>query len=75
MSKFEIDSRASILTSLKDYCVLCDDNDYINVCEWGNGEGVDVSIYTSRNGEQMFSLTYGQLKALKKIAKYLQNET
>lgn len=43
--------------------------DFIEVVEWTNGEGFEVTI-ESRNSEK-FSLTWGQYEALKTLIKKL----
>lgn len=44
--------------------------DFIEVTEWSNGEGYDVTIATSSKQES-FSLHFTEWKALKKLIKYL----
>lgn len=59
--------RKSVLAELEKYDVLCKEGAYIEVTEWHNSDGFDIEIY---NGDtQKFSLTYGELKALKKLVK------
>lgn len=56
--------RKSVYANLKDYCHLAKPHDIIEVCEWSNGEGFDVSI-----GEKQLALTYGELTALEVLTK------
>ena len=63
----ERNTKKSVLADLNDYCHLAKKDDYIEVTEWVNGEGFDVDINTER-----FSLTYGQLRAIKKLVKELE---
>jgi hypothetical protein len=44
--------------------------DFIEVTEWSNGEGYDVTIATSEKQES-FSLHFTEWKALKKLIKHL----
>jgi hypothetical protein len=44
--------------------------DFIEVTEWSNGEGYDVTIATSSRQES-FSLHFTEWKALKKLIKHL----
>jgi len=44
--------------------------DFIEVTEWSNGEGYDVTIATSAKQES-FSLHFTEWKALKKLIKFL----
>lgn len=67
----EITTRKSAFTELSVYCIMSnsDSHDFIEVTEWSNGEGYDVTINASL--QQTFSITYGQLKALRKLVKEL----
>lgn len=56
-------SRKSVFESLKDYCYLSKDNDFMEVTEWNNGEGFDVCIDSNRNLKN-FSLTFGEFQLL-----------
>lgn len=64
----EINERTAKFTELKPYDFTAKDHDYMEVCEWSNGEGVDVNI--SSNGDQRFSLTWGQWEALNALIAY-----
>ena len=64
----EINERTAKFTYLKPYDHTAKDNDYMEVCEWSNGEGVDVTI--DSNGDQRFSLTWGQWEALQALIAY-----
>lgn len=56
--------RKSISDKLNKYCYCSnDDNDFIQVTEWVNGEGIDVTI-SSKGGERNFSITHGELDAI-----------
>lgn len=66
MSSMEIYERKSVNDSLKKYDHLAKDSDFIEVTEWANGEGWDVSL-----NERVISLTYGQLEAIKYLVKVL----
>lgn len=60
--------RASKCAELKPYCHHAKDNDFIEVTEWYNGEGYDITI--SSKGETYFSLTHGQFEALTALITY-----
>lgn len=64
----EINKRTAKFTELKPYDFTAKDSDYMEVTEWTNGEGVDVTI--NSNGEQRFSLTWGQWEALQVVVAY-----
>jgi hypothetical protein len=55
--------------SLIDFDALAKPDDFMEVSIWHNDEGFDVNLNSS--GEQRFCLTWGQLKALKKLVKEL----
>jgi len=65
----ETKQRKAKWAELKPYDVFADEGDYIEVTEWGNGEGFDVSTVISKH-YQMFSLTYGQWEALQALVAY-----
>ena len=57
--------RKSLMVELKDFDYLAKKNDFIEVTEWGNGEGYDISI----SDNQVISITAGQFDAIKKLIK------
>jgi len=65
----EVNTRKALFTSLKGYCYLAGENDYIEATEWTNGEGWDISL-TSKLGAQHISLTDGELRALLVLTSY-----
>mgnify|MGYP000252750931 FL=1 len=59
----EVSQRRAVFSSLKPYCVLSGNDDYMEVTEWSNGEGYDIVI--DRKGDvERFSLTHGELELL-----------
>jgi hypothetical protein len=67
----EINKRKSIYDTLSKYDPLCNsDSDYIEITEWTNGEGWDITI----NDTKHFSLTDGELDAINYLIKHLQFE-
>ena len=64
----EINERTSKLTQLKPYDMFAKDDDYIEVCEWSNGEGFDVHVNSFDS--QQFNLTWGQWEALQALVSY-----
>lgn len=66
--------RRSDMVDLKDFCVFGRKDDYVEVTEWANGEGYDVSMITI-TGEKIFSLTHGEFDALKYLIKDLRSES
>ena len=65
----EINTKKSVSDKLKTYDILAKESDFIEVTEWSNGEGWDVSI-----NDRIISLTYGQLEAIKYLIKVLDYE-
>jgi hypothetical protein len=64
-----INNRKAKFMELKSYCTFAKDNDYIEVTEWSNGEGYDVTI--SNTGEtKHLSLTIGEFEALTVLINY-----
>ena len=64
--KYEIRERRSINCDLNDFCYLAKKGDFIEITEWVNFDGYDITI-----NEKQFSLTHGEVKALKKLIKIL----
>ena len=57
--------RKARFTELKPYDVLAKEHDFMEVCEWHNGEGFDVT-----KNEQQFSLTWGQWECLQALVAF-----
>ena len=64
----EFNSRKSVNDKLKIYDYLAKDNDFIEVVEWTNGEGYDITI----NDDKIISLTRGQIDAINYLVKSLE---
>lgn len=54
--------RVTKFTELKKYDHLAKEHAFIEVTEWYNGEGFDVTI-----GDKQFQLTYGEFEALQAL--------
>lgn len=63
----EIVNRKSINDNLKKYDYLAKDDDFIEVTEWVNGEGYDITI-----NDKIISLTAGKLEAINYLTKSLE---
>lgn len=63
----DIVSRKSINDNLRKYDYLAKENSFIEVTEWGNGEGYDITI-----DDKVISLTIGQLDAIQYLTLTLQ---
>lgn len=71
MDDMEFNNRKSVNSSLKNYDYLCKDDDFIEITEWTNGEGYDISIETKSN-TKFYSLTHGELEAINRLIKSLK---
>ena len=72
-NKVELSNRKATFVELKDFCTFSmgerkDKGDFLEVTEWSNGEGYDIHI-SDVNGEKHFHLTWGQMEALFKCVK------
>lgn len=63
----EIIQRKSINDNLRKYDHLAKEHSFIEITEWGNGEGWDIAM-----DDKMISLTYGQLNAIQYLTLALQ---
>lgn len=65
-------NRKSVSDDLNKYDYLrnTDENAFIEVTEWSNGEGYDITIET-KNGSKLISLTNGELEAINYLTKTL----
>ena len=54
-----------------DYLLNKDDHSFIEVTEWTNGEGFDITIET-KTGSKLISLTIGELEAINYLTKSLE---
>ncbi len=66
----KINNRKSIYDDLQKYDCLKSKSSFIEITEWTNGEGWDITI-----DEKMFSLTYGEFEAIKYLTKILDYES
>lgn len=66
----ECKKRKSVFADLNVFDYTAKENNFIQVTEWTNGEGWDISI----NDDTIFSLTQGQLEAINYLSKKLDYE-
>lgn len=64
--KFNIKDRKSVHADLNDFCYLAKPHEFIEVTDWSNLDGYDITI-----GERQISLTVGELDAIKALVKKL----
>ena len=63
----EIKNRRCIIEYLNKFDIMAKKDDFIEVCEWTNGEGFDISI----TDKKIISLTRGELEAIDFLTKAL----
>lgn len=66
----KINNRKCASDNLKKYDYLCKDEDFIEVTEWTNGEGITIDL-----NEKLFHLTYGELDAINYLCNALRYES
>ena len=64
-----VSQRKAKFTNLKPYCHFAQQDDYIEVTEWSNLEGYDVTIHNV-DGVKNFSLTFGEFQSLTALINY-----
>jgi len=64
-------TRKAVFSYLKKYDHIANEQDFIEVTEWKNGEGFDVEIVGKLSTR--FQLTRGEYTALKKLVKKLDS--
>jgi len=64
--------RDAKFANLKPYCHLAKEHSYIEVTEWINGEGFDVSLGAAE--DKHFSLTHGEYQALQALVSYQEDK-
>lgn len=65
----EFNKRKTVIDKLKKYCCLAKDSNYIEVCEWSNGEGFDINL-----NDTPIHLTRGELDAINYLTNVLMYE-
>jgi len=70
IKNMNIENRRSINDDLTKYDYLAKKDDFIEVTEWTNGEGYDISL-----NERVISLSNGQLDAINYLIKALDYES
>ena len=63
----EIKNRRCIIEDLNKFDIMAKKDDFIEVCEWTNCEGFDISI----TDKKIISLTRGELDAIDLLKKTL----
>lgn len=63
----EIKNRPSVFDNLRKYDYLAEEADFIEITEWTNGEGWDISFK-----DRVISLSVGQLEAINHLTDLLR---
>ena len=63
----ELKNRRCIIEDLNKFDIMAEKNGFIEVCEWTNGEGFDITI----SDKKIISLTRGELDAIDILTKTL----
>ena len=66
----KIYNKKSVSDDLKKYDYLSKEDDFIEVTEWDNGEGISITINMNT-----FELTFGQLDAINYLSQALKYES
>ena len=65
--KVETYNRRAVCSSLKEFdSIFATESDFIEVCDWKNGEGYDITI-----NDKNYSLTIGELEAINYLVEKL----
>lgn len=66
-------TRKSVYIDMREFSPgFCLKDDYIEVTEWTNGEGVDITN-VFRGNTSTYQFTYDELEAIQKCVKAIQN--
>jgi hypothetical protein len=67
----KIESRNSVSMKLKGVDYSAKEHDFIELCEWSNGEGWDVIIQRGDGNPKMLSLSFAELECINFLKDYL----
>jgi hypothetical protein len=71
--EIKFSKRNTAFSELKPFCTYAKESDFIEVTQWSNLEGFDVTI-SDNMGNRTFSLTDGEFTALKKLVKFINKK-
>lgn len=66
----EFVNRKSVHDDLNKYDYMAKDNDFVEVTEWANGEGISIVL-----NDKAIELTFGELDAINYLSNALKYET
>ncbi len=58
--------------NLKDFCIFAKEDDYIELVQWSNEQGYDITI-SARDKQKKIQLTIGELQAIISIFREMGN--
>jgi len=67
---FDSYKRLAVFATLSQFDAFAKEDDFIEVAQWKNGEGFDVTI-NNNHRDTLVQLTYGEFDAIKKLVKAL----
>ena len=70
MSNKKFHTVKCVSDDLRKYDVCAKEHDFVQVCEWSNGNGWDISF-----NDKVISLTFGQLDAINYLIKVLEYDS
>ena len=70
MSNKKFHTVKCVSDDLRKYEVCAKEHDFVQVCEWSNGNGWDISF-----NDKVISLTFGQLDAINYLIKVLEYDS
>lgn len=59
----KVENRKTVYDNLNNYCYMAEENDFIEVTDWTNGEGYDIHI-CNKGENKYISLTHGEIDAI-----------
>lgn len=70
----KIENRKSVSDNLTKFSIFAKENDFIEVTEWTNGEGVDILIDREQFESSRIAFSYDELEAIDYLVKVLRYE-
>lgn len=69
----KFNSRRSVWDDLSKYTYSKDEDSFIEVTEWTNGEGFDINMY-EKGREQFMALSRGEIEAINHLIGMIDHE-
>ena len=71
--KYKVNNVKNVCADLKQFCYLAQDEDFITVTEWSNGDGFCINI-DRKASSQTLQLTRGEIEAIVFLTKALEGD-